>query len=305
MFGKMSFLLMRFCMFLHILHLVVEKLADGPDAGTQDYTPQFYNTCKQIVRNIRPNDFVIKLETVILAKHLNEYYNKNKLILANYDFDSNDSIDAVFQKLSHKSLNTPSLSTRFARLEKPVIDRLNDLMMHPRTVIKAFDVAKKNNPVAPVIQAMDILAENGLGEVKSVKARNKQLVKFFHKIRYDEFRSRPELTNTLLSMNIDVAKCEQIMLDTETKEAELINESSTNGDEDEWEPVYAQKRKHQTDSPSQTTLQKKHKSNHQSSAISNLFESPPGDNRNNSKIPATSAPPNNPKVLFLFIFHEI
>jgi hypothetical protein len=305
MFGKMSFLLMRFCMFLHILHFVVEKLANSPDSATQDYTPQFYNTCKQVVRNLRSNDFVIKLETVILAKHLNEYYNKNKLILANYDFDANDSIDTVFQKLSHKSLNRPSLSTRFAHLEKPIIERLNDLMMHPLTVIKAFDIAKKNRPVAPVIQAMDILAENGLGEVKSVKAGNKQLVKYFHKIRYEEFRSKPELTNTLLSMNIDVTKCEEIMLSTEANEAELIDENSINGDEDEWEPNYAQKRKHQADSPTQATIQKKHKSNHLSRTISNIFESPPGDNKNNRKIPATSAPSNNPKVLFLLLLHEI
>ena len=97
--GKSVTITIRLCLFLHVFEFCVNSLRDLTDANSLTINQQIVDACQNIIDTMPNAALVIKKHSVLCAIDLADFFLKNKLILAGYLINNNESTSEFIERL--------------------------------------------------------------------------------------------------------------------------------------------------------------------------------------------------------------
>jgi hypothetical protein len=217
--GKQCVVSHRMAALLQVIHVAVRYLTDMEGVQSKTLDQNLVDKMRAEVKRINPNAFIVGEQVIRYTKNMVDYFNKNKLVLCQFDIMANESCEEYFERIYRKAIDK-SNGEFITNSDNEVItaQELNaiKLILKNDHCLVYPTIIGKGNILAPVIEkAMYHLEKIGLGQIESRKSGNHKYTTYFAKVKVDQIVNSPTLTNWIIALGMDLNDTLKIMLQAE------------------------------------------------------------------------------------------
>jgi hypothetical protein len=229
MVGKNTTHTGRFATIIKAFETAVSIAKSIPGANAKVVTPELEAQCKEAVRKLPADAFIIGIDQVKSGLKLLEVANLTKLALSGYDIHPLESFEynfnALLAKAASRKANVALNSHGFSNQTIKLMQKVYAL---PYSITYPGNISKNNLSVDDVSLCFNKLEDINLGQVFTVKSKNGKVVNHFIRIDSKVLENDISIGKALIDIGCNVDDVKERLIATEETEADLLGDEVLN-----------------------------------------------------------------------------
>lgn len=157
------------------------------------------------------------------AKNMNDYFNMNKLLLARYHIDPNQSYDTNLDQLLTNYTNKATASNNTLGLTEEQQKVMRGIMTYKSTRVIPSKISHGNYETQFALECMEFLAQLGLGQVLTETTKNNRSCKCFYKVSSIALVDNPALGQAVQNIGLSLSQLISQLKSQEEVDISILN----------------------------------------------------------------------------------